>query len=947
MIYTKLCATPNAAPIINGPKGEPAGSAITHTATAAKTLYTFNLTVSDEDKGLVPTCVISTGMPDDYRLVPVAAGSFSGSASLPLGTSTFTCTTKDSSNLEGKFSWMVNVVDQTKPTITAAVVSGKLGSNGWYVFDTATNTGDVTVRFTCADQETNLAEGACPADEVVSADTALEGRIIAKTVTDVAGNVSTATNLVIKRDTIAPTISGVADAAPNANGWYNGDVAVTFTCSDSGSGVTGCPITATVQGEGNNLSIARSITDAAGNSASSTISGIKIDRTVPNAALAFNGTAGVEGWYRGLVKVSTTGTDALSDIASCTAEQSFTDETNGTAVSGTCTDKAGNTSNAATGTVKIDNTAPVTELKFDGIAGMEGWYRGLVKVSTKGTDALSQVASCTDEQSFSNETDGTAVSGTCTDKAGNTSNAATGTVKIDNTAPNAALTFNGTAGVEGWYRGLVKVSTTGTDALSDIASCTAEQSFTDETNGTAVSGTCTDKAGNTSDDATGTVKIDNTAPIITGKAVKDPNENGWYNGAVAVTFTCTDALSGINGTCPAGTVSGEGSNLGVTKSIQDKAGNEASASVTGIKIDTTAPTITASRTPAANAQGWNNTSVNVTFTCNDALSGTATCTAPVELGQGAGQSATGTVTDQAGNEATVTVKDINVDLAKPTIDSKLSAAANAAGWFKESVTATFTCADTLSGILNCTAPYTFNEGDNLSTTGTATDRAENTTTVAVNGIKVDLTNPSFTAPFTTLFATSTAGATLEAASLKPTDILSGVASATCRLTGSTAETSALALPIGVSAVTCTVTDNAGRTGTLSGNVTVTFSAIGTDGKTYNLLAPLKNTPADLSLVKLGSTVPLKFLAPSFVGGTPATDLASGLKLFVSYRSNTVINDPSYEVTEVVTGSSIWRYDNGQYIFNLSTKSGYKAGTYDVEVRYNGILIAKSAFNVKP
>ena len=48
-----------------------------------------------------------------------------------------------------------------------------------------------------------------------------------------------------------------------------------------------------------------------------------------------------------------------------------------------------------------------------------------------------------------------------------------------------------------------------------------------------------------------------------------------------------------------------------------------------IGVDNDLPTITAAATPSANVNGWNNTDVTVTFTCDDATSGVASCPAPV------------------------------------------------------------------------------------------------------------------------------------------------------------------------------------------------------------------------------------------------------------------------------------------------------------------------------
>ena len=62
------------------------------------------------------------------------------------------------------------------------------------------------------------------------------------------------------------------------------------------------------------------------------------------------------------------------------------------------------------------------------------------------------------------------------------------------------------------------------------------------------------------------------------------------------------------------------------------------------------PTISASASPAANAAGWNNTAVTVSFTCVDPLSAiVGGCPTPVTLGtEGADQSVSRTATTEGG-----------------------------------------------------------------------------------------------------------------------------------------------------------------------------------------------------------------------------------------------------------------------------------------------------------
>lgn len=144
-------------------------------------------------------------------------------------------------------------------------------------------------------------------------------------------------------------------------------------------------------------------------------------------------------------------------------------------------------------------------------------------------------------------------------------------------------------------------------------------------------------------------------------------------------------------------------------------------------VDITPPTIVGSRTPAANAAGWNNTDVTASFVCEDLESGIASCTAPVTLSaEGAGQSVTGTAVDIAGNMAMATVSDINIDKTAPSI-----AFLGARDYLVDEMVAV-SCEfdDALSGVASSTcngatgAAYTFGLGEH-SVSGSATDNADN------------------------------------------------------------------------------------------------------------------------------------------------------------------------------------------------------------------------------
>ena len=142
-------------------------------------------------------------------------------------------------------------------------------------------------------------------------------------------------------DTTPPVVTGEVTISPNANGWYAGDVTITWTASDETSSVTP-PDETTVTGEGKGLSAtSEEVCDEAGNCASGTVTGIRIDRTPPAVDLLLGGV-----YTLGQVPTTTcTATDAFSGLAgACTTSRSGANA-NGTGLisaTSTATDRAGN-----------------------------------------------------------------------------------------------------------------------------------------------------------------------------------------------------------------------------------------------------------------------------------------------------------------------------------------------------------------------------------------------------------------------------------------------------------------------------------------------------------------------------------------------------------------------------------------------------------------------------
>lgn len=240
-----------------------------------------------------------------------------------------------------------------------------------------------------------------------------------------------------------------------------------------------------------------------------------------------------------------------------------------------------------------------------------------------------------------------------------------------------------------------------------------------------------------------------------------------------------------------------------------------------IGVDNDPPTIQATVSPVANAAGWNNTNLTVTFVYDDATSGVASCPAPQSITtEGANQIISGTATDVAGNTASTSVT-LNIDKTPPGITSALSPAPNAAGWNNSDVTVSFTCSDSLSGMASCPSPTTITtEGANQVISGTATDTAGNTASTTAS-VSLDKTPPAIT------ISSPANGATFTSSSISVTgsvsDALSGISAVTCDGAAATVQNGSFSCSItltpGSNTITAQVTDVAGNSSSTSESVT--------------------------------------------------------------------------------------------------------------------------------
>ncbi|TJY40813.1 VWA domain-containing protein [Cohnella pontilimi] len=225
-----------------------------------------------------------------------------------------------------------------------------------------------------------------------------------------------------------------------------------------------------------------------------------------------------------------------------------------------------------------------------------------------------------------------------------------------------------------------------------------------------------------------------------------------------LTYTWTGDFGTVSGMKPSVQLS-IGSHT-VTLTVSD--GDLSSSETVQVQVvDTTPPTITGSKSPDPNANGWYNADVTVHFSANDSASGIQSVTPDTVVStEGANQSVTGTAVDVAGNSASATVGGINIDKTGPVIvDSTLTSSQYKT---TDTITVGYEATDALSGLasvqakLNGTVVSNGQTIDLKSKVGsnvleiTATDKAGNVTvrsipfTVDINvtvDIKPETLNP--------------------------------------------------------------------------------------------------------------------------------------------------------------------------------------------------------------
>ena len=949
---------------------------------------------------------------------PTASGTLTVSAE---GTSSVICTATDGAGNPGADTGSVNtatiMIDTQAPTGVAGAANRVPDHNGWY-------TSAVAITFSGTDTTSTIAS--CTSTNYSGPDNgsaSLSGHC-----TDAAGNSSSDVAFTFKYDATPPSVTASADRSPDHNGWYNKPLTVSFNGTDTTSGGVTCDAAVSYSGPDNSSgSVSGECTDAAGNKGTGTLN-FQYDATPPtNVAGALARGPDHGAWYNQPVKVSFGGEDPISGIDTCTSLDYSGPDNSSASVPGSCTDKAGNTAAGAPVTFQYDSTPPTVTVALaraadhngwynqpvgftvsgsDAVSGVascdangtysapdalnasiaksctddagnighgsvnfqydstpptgvsgapnrvpdhKNWYNQAVDVVFTGTDATSQIDSCTTVTYSSPDTTTASVNGRCADKAGNSSDdVASSTFKFDATPPTAALALAaGTPGTHGWYVSDVTVSTSGNDTVSNPTTCTADQFQTTETVGQVFSGSCTNDAGLTQDAVPLTVKLDKTAPTAVAlSAAGTLGRNNWYTSDVTVSTNGSENISNP--------ISCTGDQYQTTDatgqvfhgSCTNDAGLSANASDITIKRDATPPVLQlafAPDSPNGNNGWWvNSGGVPFAWTCSDATSGIdATynpCPTPASSTVTANGSTPfeGQVRDEAGNLSAHVMRTLKLDNVAPVITwntagDTCSLPGNA-GWCRGTETAAFTANDpgTGSGLVG-PASFTQSTGTNGSAvnipSGSVADAAGNVNSgINAGPYKIDSQPPTISVLTPANGATYLFHQAL-AASFSCLDQagLSGVANCDATLTNSSGTSSA--------------TNGTNVTGVVNSN---TFKVVGTD-VAGNPAVPVTNTyyvhyatgtvcsngmvghqinpPINLdnlSVFKSGSTVPTKFTVCD-ANGTPigTAGVVAGYNLvFAGPTQVTGVNELVYSNTP----DTAFRWDSTaqQWIFNQAT-----------------------------
>ncbi|MEN9907902.1 MAG: hypothetical protein RLZZ540_1043 [Bacteroidota bacterium] len=671
------------------------------------------------------------------------------------------------------------------------------------------------------------------------------------TVTDAAGNITTASKTITVTDNINPTLTAGANQTANTDaGLCTASIAITnATFSDNCTGSTisyalsGATIAATTSGQVGTYifnkgvtTVTYTVTDAAGNTITGSKTVTVTDNINPTITAGVNQTANTDA---GLCSASVAVTDAA-----------FSDNCSGSTISYTL---SGATTKAST----------------SGQVGTYTFNKGVTTINYTVTDAVGRTATGTKTITVNDN-----IPPSLTVGVNQTANTAAGLCTASVAVTDATFSDNCTGSSISYTLSGATIKTTTSGQVG---------TYTFNKGVTTINYTVTDAVGNTITGSKTVTVTDNINPTITAGTNQTANTDaGLCTASVAITnATFSDNCTGstisyaLSGATITATTSGQVGtyifNKGVTTityTVTDAAGNTITGSKTVTVTDNINPTLTAGANQTANTDaGLCSASVAVTdATFSDNCSGSSisyTLSGVTIKSATSGQVGTYifnqglttinyTVTDAAGRTTTgsktITVNDnINPTISCPSnISSNVGAGTCTASLTPSNPAPTDNCAVTkltwaLSGVttgasavtgINYVGTKVFNLGT-TTVTYVAYDAANNSSTCSFTITITDNIDPAVIAAADIVTTTSIDGTGNCTAALSITNASTSdncsVAKLTWGMTGATIATSpstginqvgTKTFNKGTTSITYTITDGSGRTATDIMTVTV-------------------------------------------------------------------------------------------------------------------------------
>jgi len=746
----------------------------------------------------------------DNAATPVTCGPASGST-FPLGTTTVTCSSKDSKGNTATGSFKVTVQDTTPPALSLSDQTAE-----------ATGPGGAAVSLTAT--AADLVDGPRP----VSCSPASGGTFPIGTTTvhcsssDTRGNTATGSLTVTVRDTTAPTLTltdqtveatspdgAAVTYAASAHDTVDGTVAV--SC-DQPSGATFPLGTTTVH---------CAASDTAGNKETGSFTISVGDHTAPALTLS-DTTAEATGPDGADVAYAASAKDVVDgDVpVACTPGAGSTFAVGATTVDCSASDSRGNTAMGNL-TVTVQDTTPPQLTLTDEVDEATGPNGAAVTYAASASDLVDGAVpvSCDKPTGATFPLGATTVTCSAADKHGNKRSGSFTVTVRDTTAPELTLA-NQHEEATGPNGAPVSFPASAKDLVDgDLpATCSAHSGATFPLGDTTVTCSATDRAGNKATDAFTVTVADTTPPAL---ALADTTVEATGPDGAVVTYTAT-AKDLVDGDVPVTCTPASGSTfaLGTTAvncSAADSRHNFTQDSFDVLVTDTTPPALTLTD-QTVEATSPDGATVSYAASASDLVSGTrpVSCDKPSGSGFPIGVTTVAcSATDAAGNKAdgtfTVTVGDHTAPSLRLT-DTE----AEATGPDGAKVDYDASATDVVDGPrpVACTPPSgsLFALGD-TTVKCSASDIRGNTATGSLTVTVKDTTAPTLTLHNKTAEATGPKGAPV-AYSASASDLVDGTVPVSCD------KPSGATFPLGTTTVTCTATDKHGNLATDSFTVTV-------------------------------------------------------------------------------------------------------------------------------